>query len=157
MDNTIITVESAKVDSYGNLMVTPKGGGNDIRIGVKRKQLFSFFSDGAAVELIWDSFKNKDYVADVRLVGESLPAPKQPIQTGAMKKEPTNTSEMTKGDWSEKDRITRQSIQRQTSLKASVEWCIAKHATESVKTAMVLTVASLFESYLENGIQVEKK
>ncbi|KKN74969.1 hypothetical protein LCGC14_0384710 [marine sediment metagenome] len=67
------------------------------------------------------------------------------------------SSEMTKGEWSEKDRVTRQSIQRQTSLKAAVEWCIAKHATEPVKTAMVLTVASLFESYLENGISVEKK
>ena len=67
------------------------------------------------------------------------------------------SKEMSKGDWAEKDRITRQSIQRQTSLKAAVEWCIAKHATEPVKTAMVLTVASLFEAYLENGIVVEKK
>ena len=80
-----------------------------------------------------------------------------PLQEGEPTPTELKTGEMTKGDWAEKDRVTRQSIQRQTSLKAAVEWCIAKHSTEPVKTAMVLTVASLFESYLENGIQVEKK
>ena len=52
---------------------------------------------------------------------------------------------------------TRKSIERQTALKASVEWCIAKHNTEPIKTEMVVTVAGLFESYLENGIQKKKK
>ena len=85
MDNTIITVESTTIDSYGNMMVTPKGGGKDIRIGVKRKQLFAFFSDGVAVELIWSKFNDNDYVSDAKLVAEGLPAPKQPIETEAMK------------------------------------------------------------------------
>ncbi len=92
MDNTIITVESTKLDGYGNLMVTHKGGGKDIKIGEKRKQLFAFFSEGAAVELIWDSFKNRDYVADAKLVEGSLPAPKQPIKTEATPK-PQKTRE----------------------------------------------------------------
>ena len=52
---------------------------------------------------------------------------------------------------------TRKSIERQTALKASVEWCIAKHNTEPIKTEMVVIVASLFESYLENGITVKRK
>ncbi len=98
---------------------------------------------------------------DAEEVGK-LPAQKTaspPLQEG----EPTPAeltavdNKMSKGDWSEKDRVTRQSIQRQTSLKAAVEWCIAKQATEPVTTVMVLTVAGLFESYLENGVQVEKK
>jgi len=52
---------------------------------------------------------------------------------------------------------TRKSIERQTALKASVEWCIAKHSTEPIKTAMVITVAGLFESYLDTGIVVKSK
>ncbi len=84
---------------------------------------------------------------------EMLPEHKEVIE----KAKASVSNEMTKGDWSEKDRTTRQSIQRQTSLKAAVEWCIAKHATEPVKTIMVVTVAGLFEAYLENGVQVEKK
>ena len=89
MDNTIITVESTLIDSYGNMMVTPKGGGKDIRIGVKRKKLFAFFSDGVAVELIWSNFNNNDYVSDARIVGDSLPAPKQPVSPSLQKDEPT--------------------------------------------------------------------
>ena len=93
MDNTIITVESTKLDGYGNLMVTPKGGGKDIRIGAKRPQLFAFFSEGAAVELIWDNFKDKDYVSDAKLVEGSLPAPKQPMAIEAMKTPPETKPE----------------------------------------------------------------
>ena len=100
---------------------------------------------------------NEDAKEVAKLPAQKTTSP--PLQEG----EPTPAelmdanNEMSKGDWAEKDRITRQSIQRQTSLKAAVEWCIARHATEPIKTAMVLTVAGLFESYLENGIQVEKK
>ena len=100
---------------------------------------------------------NEDVKEVAKLPAQKTASP--PLQEGG----PTaaelkaTTNEMTKGDWSEKDRVTRQSIQRQTSLKAAVEWCIAGQNTETVKTVMVITVAGLFEAYLENGVQVEKK
>lgn len=53
---------------------------------------------------------------------------------------------------------TRKSIERQTSLKSAVEWCIAKlQSGQEIKTAELITVAGLFESYLENGITTKKK
>ncbi len=53
---------------------------------------------------------------------------------------------------------TRKSIERQTSLKSATDWCIAKlQGGQDIKTTELITVASLFESYLENGIQVKKK
>lgn len=76
--------------------------------------------------------------------------PQEPVSPPLQKDEPT-AEQLKPFD------PTRKSIERQTSLKASVEWCIAKHGTEPIKTAMVITVAGLFESYLENGITVKKK
>lgn len=53
---------------------------------------------------------------------------------------------------------TRKSIERQTSLKAATDWCIAKlQGGADIKTTELITVAGLFESYLENGIQAKKK
>ena len=53
---------------------------------------------------------------------------------------------------------TRTSIERQTSLKSAIEWCIAKvQSGEKLKTFDVLVVAKVFESYLDTGVVVEKK
>lgn len=81
------------------------------------------------------------------------PKPDVPLQEG---EEPIG-EEMTKEDWAEKDRIKQHSIERQKALAEAVNWCIAKHSTEPIKTTDVIIVAGLFESYLENGIQVKKK
>lgn len=53
---------------------------------------------------------------------------------------------------------TRKSIERQTSLKAATDWCVAQfQGGRDIKTIELITVAGLFESYLENGLQVKKK
>lgn len=55
---------------------------------------------------------------------------------------------MSKDDWSEKDRITRKSIERQTSLNAAVE--VSKTLpTDQVTTGKIIATAKLFEAYLE--------
>lgn len=52
---------------------------------------------------------------------------------------------------------TRKSIERQTSLKSATDWCVAKvQGGEKVTTAQLIIVAGLFESYLENGLEVKK-
>ena|SRR3990167_4955642 len=64
--------------------------------------------------------------------------------------EDTATPGMTKADWSEKDRATRKSIERQTALNASVE--IAKVlGADKISAVRVISTARLFESYLESG------
>lgn len=53
---------------------------------------------------------------------------------------------------------TRKSIERQKSLDIAERWCSLKvQGGADIKTAELITVAGLFESYLENGIQVKKK
>ncbi len=52
---------------------------------------------------------------------------------------------------------TRKSIERQTSLKSAVEWCMSQNvAGKDLKVTDVIAAASLFESYLENGVTVKK-
>ena len=52
---------------------------------------------------------------------------------------------------------TRKSIERQTALKAAVEISVAQvQAGKEMKVVQILTIASLFESYLENGIIVKE-
>ena len=71
-------------------------------------------------------------------------------------KEPSGA--MTKEDWADKDTKTRRSIERQKALAEANVWCIAKlQAGQDIKTVELLSVAKLFESYLDNGIVVEKK
>lgn len=79
MDNdTVIVVGVTREDEYGNLMVTPKGGGEEIRIGSKRSQLHPLFQQGVAVMLHWETYKGRPYVADAKLVEGELPPPTAP-------------------------------------------------------------------------------
>jgi len=150
--DTIIIVGQTRLDSYENLWVTPAGGGDEVKIGEKRAGLHALFQQGKAVMLHWETYKNRLYVADAKAVEGELPEPKSSQEVLPKQKEVIE-----KARASVAFDPTRKSIERQTALKAAVEWCVAKHATEPIKTAMVITVAGLFESYLENGIQVEKK
>ncbi len=52
---------------------------------------------------------------------------------------------------------TRKSIERQKALDIAERWCEHKDEDGKIKTLEVITVASVFESFLENGIQVKKK
>jgi hypothetical protein len=59
---------------------------------------------------------------------------------------------MTKDDWAEKDRKTRKSIERQKSLELATNWCEAcKEKGEEVKTTHIISIAKIFEAYLDGG------
>ncbi len=71
--DTIIVVGVTREDEYGNLWVTPAGGGDEVKIGEKRSQLHELFEQGKAVMLHWETYRNRAYVSDARLVeGELL-------------------------------------------------------------------------------------
>ena len=65
---TEIVVESVRDDDYGNRWVMPQGGGAEIKLGEKRPQLHELFQLGNIVSLEWGSYRDKDYVADAKLV-----------------------------------------------------------------------------------------
>jgi hypothetical protein len=76
--DTIIVVGVTETDGFGNLFVTPQGGGDKIKIGVKRQHLYPLFEQGRAVMLHWETYMNKPYVADAKLVEGELPPPVKP-------------------------------------------------------------------------------
>lgn len=48
---------------------------------------------------------------------------------------------------------TKKSIERQTSLKCATDWCVAQlQSGEKPKTTQILSIATLFESYLAGGM-----
>ena len=83
MNDTTITVKTARVDDYGNLWVMPVGGEKDIKIGEKRKHLHELFQVGNSVKLHYDTYLNKTYVADAELVSEAPTAVKEAQKLGA--------------------------------------------------------------------------
>ncbi len=77
----IVTVGHTELNQYGDMSVSAKDeNGNDInfKVAVKRKQLHSMFQQGQAVILDWQTFKDKDYVADASPVASELPPVKKP-------------------------------------------------------------------------------
>ncbi len=77
--------------------------------------------------------------------------PEPPAQPAAVAE-----SKMTDGKWIEKDRITRKSIERQTSLNAAVEVAgLIKEYGKDITTVNIIATAKLFEAYLE-GKEVQK-
>ncbi len=80
---TVIQVKSTTKDTYGNLIVTPEVG-EDIKIGVKRENLFEVFQEGRAVKLYWAEYMHKKYVARAELFDGLPPVEKRikPITAG---------------------------------------------------------------------------
>ena len=76
--DTIIVVGVTREDEYGNLWITPAGGGDEVKIAGKRKQLHPLFQQGKAVMLHWETYMNRPYVSDAKLVEGELPAPTKP-------------------------------------------------------------------------------
>lgn len=74
--DTVITVGVTRLDEYGNMWVTPQGGGKEIKIASRRKNLHPLFEQGKAVMLHWEVYKDNPYVADAKWVEGILPAPK---------------------------------------------------------------------------------
>ncbi len=83
---------------------------------------------------------------------QSKPPPKaiesktSPVEEVNSSKPPTKDEQMTKGDWAEKDKATRKSIERQKSLEMAVG--VAK-IKASDSTEKIIATAKLFEAYLE--------
>ena len=144
----VVTVEGeAEVNQYGDLKFYDTEG-NEHKIGIKRSKLFDAIIPGRAVKLGYAVYMNKEYISTAELYdGQPAdPAPKA-TTTGKGAGSPNKPSQpaMGKDDWAEKDRITRKSIERQTSLNAAVE--LAKVGI--IKPDQVLPSARKFEEYLE--------
>jgi len=98
---------------------------------------------------VWYSHKIKD--------GGYCNEPKEEIETKPKPQEQSATVTETEspGDkWIEKDRITRKSIERQTSLNAAVELAKAM-GVAPLTSGQVIATAKVFEAYLE-GKEVQK-
>jgi len=78
-NDTIIVVGVTRMDGYGNMFITPKGGGDEVKVGSKRSRLHEMFQQDRAVMLHWETYKNIPYVADAKLVEGELPPPKKPV------------------------------------------------------------------------------
>ena len=89
MNEPSITVDSTTLDDYGNLWVYPTGGGDPIKIGSKRPQLHPLFQPGVAVALTWDSYLDKPYVKDAKLMANALPPAVKPQPPPATTPPPT--------------------------------------------------------------------
>ena len=144
--------ESSKGIKY--LKTTIRGEGKDNHFNVFapaiQKTLSEAFEQGLWVNYKIDKEGNFWNIIEAKKVGEILekkmpsqPTPKIPIKEQPPQKEPI--SEMTPDKWAEKDRITRKSIERQTSLNAAIE--LAKVGI--IKPDQVLPSARKFEEYLE--------
>jgi len=82
----------------------------------------------------------------------------EPKDDSPAKTSPPSGGEMSKEEWAERERWTRKSIERQKALDVAKDWSIAKlNAGDKVTSYTVLTVAKLFESYIENGVVVKDK
>ncbi len=85
-----------------------------------------------------------------------------PKQTTKPEIAPQEKSEMSKKDWSEKDKITRTSIERQKALELAVNWAIALLNSssftkkESLTTRNIMVAAKEFEQHLATGEVPEK-
>ena len=76
--DTIIVVGTTKMDDYGNMFVTPAGGGDEVKIGEKRSQLHPLFEQGKAIMLHCETYKNRAYVSDAKAVEGELPESQKP-------------------------------------------------------------------------------
>ena len=157
----IIVVDLAEKNQYGDLIVTDKDG-KKYKVSKKRERLYPLFAHDTAVELSYAVYNEIEYIADAILVGEMIESGK-PAETGGVgvptleesKQEAEkiikrNADKMTKEDWSEKDKTTRKSIERQVSLKAATEFaCALIGQGKEVRTEQVVATANVFEKYLE--------
>lgn len=100
---TIIVVGVTREDEYGNLWVTPKGGGDEVKIGSKRSGLHSLFQQGKAIMLHWETYKNRTYVADAKAVEGELPEAQKldspPPQSGEEPLKKTREQEIAEHVW----------------------------------------------------------
>jgi len=150
----IIVVGEIGQNTYGDLTWTDKDN-NPYKVKSTRKQYFECIVPGQAVEISFSKYKGTEYPYSATPVKDKLSEkPQQPPQSKSSPVAVVGGSEvMAKGDWAEKDKITRKSIERQTSLNAAVE--VAKLiGGDKITTEKIIATAKVFEAYL--GGQTEK-
>ena len=145
MEDTIVVVGVTREDEYGNLWVTPKGEGEEIKIASKRSNLHPLFEQGRAVLLHWETYKGKTYVADAKTVAGELPPPVDPPKT-VTPDDTTSTSVTTKAHKPD-------SKNRAFALSYAKDYTVAKinKGTEQNVNDVVI-VAEVFLQYLEGNV-----
>ena len=148
----IIVVNEVGTNTYGDLTFTDKDGGQ-YKIGTKRKPYFEkVIIPNMAVQLnyVMSSF-GKEYIYNATQIKDELPTVKATHLTDKGELKPGE--EMTKTDWSERDRTTRKSIERQTALKEATNIACAMIAQgKEMSPSKVIATAKLFEAYLEGKV-----
>jgi len=140
-----ILVASTKKDTYGNLIVTDKAGG-EYKVGVKRERLFAYFQPDTAVHLEYAVFMNKEYIANAIPMNQLIKA-KEPaiaVRATTIPKEGKITPEVGKGVGYKADPAKTNSIEKQTSLKSAVELAVA----DKIKVDEIISYATVFDMYL---------
>ena len=126
--------------------------GKEYKVKAKNKDYFTdIIKPGEAVELGYSTFKGNEYVYNATPVADKLPVvkPTHLEPSGAL----SVKREMTKDDWAERDRITRESIQRQTALKAATDIaCAVITQGKEMSPAKTIDTAKLFEAYLGRSV-----
>jgi len=77
--DTMVVVGVTRMDGYGNMFVTPAGGGDEVKIGSKRAHLHDMFEQGRAIMLHWETYRNIPYVSDAKPVEGELPPSVKPV------------------------------------------------------------------------------
>ena len=149
----VVTVDGVDdINQYGDLTFSDTEG-NKHKIGNKRSKLFEAIIPGRAVKLGYAVYMNQEYIASIELFDgqPAKPTHDSPHAKSAPVKEESHTSpapEMTPDKWAEKDRITRKSIERQTSLNAAIELAKAM-GVAPLTSGQIIATAKVFEAYLE--------
>ena len=158
-------VKGLTKEQYPKWVFTDKGG-NEYKINPARKDYFTdVIKPGIAVELSYSKFKNNEYIYSATPVKDKLPdevrVDKEMAKLSAAqqaKGDPPGKEIMAKSDWAEKDRVTRKSIERQTTLKAATDIaCALIGQGKEMSPTKVIDTAKLFEAYLEGKEVIKNK
>jgi len=124
-------------------------GGSSHRIKLNRKSAVELIKNNPnrVVQLNYGSYMNNEFIHNVELV-KTPPAVKPPTDSTPPKADlPQKVMYVPKPD------PTRKSIERQKALDIAERWCEAcKQAGEEVKTTHIISIAKIFESYLDSGV-----
>ena len=148
MADTIIKVALTRTDEYGNLWVTPAGGGAEVKIGEKRKTLFPLFQQGNTLSLHWETYKDKPYVKDAKqIVGEPVPT-KTNLETTPVPQQQGKSPETVAMEIDGKF--------RDTALMQACEMEKTRYEAEDITIEEVLVVADKCYAWLKGEKTVTK-
>ncbi len=156
----IVTIKNAEVTTgdYGEYVKVTgvDGTGKEVSKNVSEKfrGKWGLLVDGATLEFkMVESKDNKWQITDILPVGDQLPAPVKTPQTPLPKETQAQINEDVPLPPSHKSDGKNRSF----ALAYAKDWCIAQvQGGKDLKVMDVITVATVFESYLENGAQVTK-